>query len=300
MTDDLLDAFVHANREKNLGAYGIHLHREGHDPLERRFRSDDRVNLYSVSKTFTAVAAGLAEAEGRLSLDDRVLDHLPELRTIAADGFAEVTLRQLITMTSGSSHEWFTYQPIEVPDLLHAFVAAPMAAAPGGSFLYTGSGPYAIGRVIARVTGADLRAYLQPRLFAPLGLHHPGWHTCPLGFPLAESDLFLTTGELARFGRLLLQGGEWEGRRIIPAAFVERIPAESVDTSSVTDDVHYGSGYGLGVWLGRDGTYRMDGKYGQFVVVDPRRRAVVTVTAHTEQDDALLDALYDLVLSGID
>ena len=173
MRDDLLDDFIRADHERGLGIYGIHLHREGSPPVERRVRSDDRVNLYSVTKTFTSVAVGLAEAEGRLSLDDRLLDHFPELRPIAADGVEAVTLRQLVTMTSGTSHEWFADERIDAADLLPEIVAAPLAAAPGTRFAYTGSGPYAIGRVIARITGADLRSYLLPRLFAPLDLHNP-------------------------------------------------------------------------------------------------------------------------------
>ena len=84
MRDDVLDDFLRADRERGLGVYGIHLYREGGPPVERRVRSDDRVNLYSIAKTFTSVAVGLAEAEGRLTLDDRLLDHLPELRPIAA------------------------------------------------------------------------------------------------------------------------------------------------------------------------------------------------------------------------
>ena len=147
MGDELLDDFIRADRERGLGVYGIHLHREGHPPVERRVRSDDRVNLYSVSKTFTSVALGLAEAEGRLSLDDRLLDHFPELRPIAAEGVEAVTLRQLLTMSSGTSHEWFADQRIDAADLLHEIVAAPLDAAPGTRFAYTDSGPYAIGRV---------------------------------------------------------------------------------------------------------------------------------------------------------
>lgn len=128
---ELIDDFVRADRDRALGTYGIHVHREGHPPVEHRFRSDDRVNLYSVAKTFTSVAVGLAEAEGRLSLDDRLLDHLPELRPIAADGLGAVTLRQLLTMTSGTSHRWFADERIIAADLLHEIVAAPLAAAPG-------------------------------------------------------------------------------------------------------------------------------------------------------------------------
>lgn len=83
MDDDLLDDFLHANDEGALGVYGIHVYRQGSAPIERRLRSDDRVNLYSVSKTFTSVALGLAEAEGRLTVDDRLLDHFPELRPLS-------------------------------------------------------------------------------------------------------------------------------------------------------------------------------------------------------------------------
>ncbi len=96
---DLLDDFIRANRERSLGAYGVHLYHDGRPPIERRVRSDDRVNLYSVAKTFTSVALGLAEAEGRLTLNDRLLDHFPELRaaaTVTAHSEREVDLLDAI------------------------------------------------------------------------------------------------------------------------------------------------------------------------------------------------------------
>jgi CubicO group peptidase (beta-lactamase class C family) len=300
MDSSILDDFVKADAEHGLGSYGICLERAGEPLLEHRFRSDDRVNLYSVSKTFTSLALGLAEAEGRLSLDDRLLDHFPELGATAAEGVAQTTLRHWLTMTSGSGHVWFANQRITAPDLLSEIVATPLQAPPGTRFQYTGSGPYALGRVIAQVTGADLRAYLKPRLFDPLDLHNPAWHTCPLGYPFAESDLFLKTSELARLGRLLLQEGEWEGRQIVPAEYLRRMPLEKVDsTPAASHGAQFGFGYGLGVWLRSDGTYRADGAYGQYVVVSPERQAVVTVTAHSERDGELLEAIHELVLDRL-
>jgi CubicO group peptidase (beta-lactamase class C family) len=298
VTAALLADFVRADRERGLGTYGIHVHRDGAPPVEHRFRSDDRVNLYSVAKTFTTIAVGAAEAEGRLGLDDRFLDHFPELRPQAADGFEIVTLRHLLTMTSGTGHTWFADTRIDVPDLLHAIVAEPLVAEPGARFAYTGSGFYALGRLIARVTGADVRDYLMPRLFRPLDLHNPAWHTCPLGFPFAESDLFLRTEELSRVGRLLLQDGEWEGRRLVPADFIGRM--RSIRTDMTLDGDAYTSGYGLGVWLEPDGVYRMNGAYGQMVVIDTARRATVTVTAHTEDGNAQLAAIHELILNRLD
>jgi CubicO group peptidase (beta-lactamase class C family) len=296
---NLLDDFIRASQERGLGAYGIHLYREGQAPVERRARSDDRVNLYSVAKTFTSVALGIAEAEGRLALDDRLLDHLPELRATAADGVEAVTLRHLVMMTSGTSHEWYADERIDAADLLDEIVAAPLSAAPGARFAYTGSGPYAIGRVIARVTGADVRSYLLPRLFTPLDLHNPAWHTCPRGFAFAESHLFLRTNELARFAQLLLQDGRWDGRQLVPAAYVHRMAADPADTSSITEGERFTYGYGLGVWLDRSGIYRMDGRYGQYGLVCPQQRAAVTVTAHSEREVELLDAIHELVVDRL-
>jgi CubicO group peptidase (beta-lactamase class C family) len=298
--DDLLDDFFSVNRERELGVYGVHVHQEGRAPVEGRLRSDDRVNLYSVSKTFTSVALGIAEAEGRLSVDDLLLDHFPELRPIAADGVEEMTLRQFATMCSGTSHEWFADMRVDAVDLLHEIVAAPIDAVPGTRFAYTDSGPYVIGRVIARATGADVRAYLLPRVFAPLDLHNPAWHSCPLGFPFAASDLFLRTGELARFAQLLLQEGEWEGRQLVPASYVRRMCTEPADTSSITAGERFTYGYGLGVWIDRAGMYRMDGRYGQYAVICPQRRAAVTVTAHSEREVDLLDAIHELILDRLD
>ncbi len=299
MPDDVLDDFLRADRERSLGVYGIHLYREGMPPIERRVRSDDRVNLYSIAKTFTSVAVGLAEAEGRLSLDDRLLDHFPELRTTAADGVEDVTLRQLMTMTSGTSHEWFADERIDAPDLLQEIAAAPLDAVPGSRFAYTGSGVYAVSRVVERATGADVRSYLLPRLFAPLDLHNPPWHTCPRGYPFAESDLFLRTEELARFARLLLQGGEWKGVQVLPATYVERMPAERVDTSSLDWGERFTLGYGLGVWIDRAGVYRMDGRYGQYALISPETRTTVTVTAHSEAEADLLEAIHELILDRL-
>ncbi|MEU6076790.1 serine hydrolase [Micromonospora sp. NPDC047074] len=217
MSADLLADFVGADRDRALGVHGSCVDREGHPPVEHRFRADDRVNVYSVAKTFTSVAVGPA-----------------------------------------------------------------------------------LGRVIARVTGADLRSFLLPRLFGPLDLHDPAWHACPLGHPFAESDLFLRTSELARFARLLAQEGRWNGRQVVPAAYVRRMTAERVDTSAVTDREPFTHGYGLGVWIDRGDTYRLDGRYGQYVVVSPARRAAVTVTAHPERDEELLAAVHELVVDRLD
>ena len=109
----LIDGLVQAARDNDMELYGVHVYRRGAEPAERRLRSDDRVNLYSVSKTFTSVALGIAEAEGRLALDDPALAYFPEFAKSAAPGLDQVTLRHLLTMTSGSPHAWFASEPVK-------------------------------------------------------------------------------------------------------------------------------------------------------------------------------------------
>jgi len=265
---ELIDRLVRSAQSEGMELYGVHVYRRGAEPAERRLRSDDRVNLYSVSKTFVSVAIGIAEAEGRLSLDAPALDYLPELRPAAAPGLDQVTIRHLLTMTSGSPHSWFANEPVDVPDLAADFFAAPLEHEPGTHFSYTGSGPYVAARALRAATGASVRDYLVPRVFGPLG------------HPVAESDLLLTTSELARFGRLLLDAGRLDGRQLVPADYCARIPRESVPTGNADNPSER---YGLGAWCEpRDRSFRMAGKYGQLCYVSPEQEAVVTVTGHVE------------------
>jgi CubicO group peptidase (beta-lactamase class C family) len=286
---ELVDGLVQSAQNNGMELYGVHVYRRGEEPVERRLRSDDRENLWSVSKTFVSVALGIAEAEGRLALDDPALKYYPELNGTAAPGLEQVTLRHLLTMTSGSPHSWFADEPVVVPDLAADFFATPLAHEPGSYFSYTGTGPYVAARALRAATGASVRDYLMPRVFGPLAIHNPQWHTCPLGHPVAESDLFLRTSELARFGRLLLDDGRHEGRQLVPAGYCARIAAESVATVNDPEDQEFrlAPRYGLGAWCGPgDGTFSMAGRYGQLCIVSPPREAVVTITAHVEPGSA--------------
>lgn len=282
---ELIDALVRSAEREGMELYGVHVYRRGDEPVECRLRSDDRVDVHSVSKTFTSVALGIAEAEGRLALDDPALEYCPDLAGSAAPGLEQVTLRHLLMMTSGSPYSWSADDPVMVPDLAADFFATPLAHEPGTHFRYTDIGPYVAARALRAATGANVRDYLLPRVFTPLAIRNPQWHTCPLGHPVASSALYLKTSELARFGRLLLDEGLHEGRQLVPAAYCARIATETVPTvkNATGEGFRLSDGYGLGVWCTPgEKTYKMAGLYGQLCIICPDKEAVVTVTAHVE------------------
>lgn len=270
---EVLGRFVRGVDAERLEVYGVHVLVDDEE-RQHRWRSDDRVNLYSVSKGVCALAAGIAVDEGVLMLDSRVGDLLPDVELGArVEG---VTLEHLLSMSSGIDFRWFADEPITWPDLAAEMLTRPTRG-PGEVFQYSDASTYVAMRMLGAAVG-DVRDWLLPRLFEPLGIHNPQWHRCPLGWIMAGSGLELRTEELARVGRVLRDRGTWRGERLVSAEWVDRMHGMWVSTG---DGEPY-AGYGLAAWRGPGGCWRLDGRYGQYVIVDDERNAVVTITAHEE------------------
>jgi len=296
----LFDTFRLTVHEQRLGLYGLTVHRAGHPDLSHFWRSDDPVCLYSGSKTFTALGVLLARDEGRFGLDDPVLDHFPVYRDRAAPGGEAITVRHLLHMQSGKGEFWFgTTDEVRerTADWLDLFFRQPQKTAPGTAFVYSNACTYVLSRLVEQTSGQTLRDYLVPRLFTPLDIANPQWHTDPQGHSLGATALFLRNEEFARLGRLLLQKGEWEGRELVRASSVADLSADVVPSGGWGEPESDG-GYGYQVWrCTHPGAYRADGMYGQFSIVFPRENAVVTVTSHEERraNDILRYVYRDLV-----
>ena len=137
-----------------------------------------------------------------------------------------------------------------------------------------------------RRAGCDLVHYLLPRLFTPMGIQRPTWETDPLGNNFGAGGLFLTLDELHKFGLLYLQDGCWNGRQLVPAEWVR------ASTSRQVENDRDGYGYGYLFWGGEEGSFRADGKYGQFSILLREKNAVVTITAESRAAGKLLHAVF--------
>lgn len=294
----LLTDFRLSVLEKNLGVYGIHVYQDGKTLAEHRFRSDDKVNLYSASKTFASVGVGIAEDEGLFKLSDSVLDFFPEFKDVASPGTERMTIEHLLQMSSGHMFDGFSlYKSGDVAEL---FFGMEMKAAAGSTFYYENLCTYMLGRTVEKVSGQVMLDYLKPRLFTKLGISNPQWHTCPNGHTLCATSLYLTTEELSRIGIALLHHGVYQDQEIVSADYVRRMYSQVVDTSSQEDDEAKG-GYGYQVWkCTPPNSYRADGMYGQMSVVLPDYDAVITVTAHNETNHMdILRAVWQDILSNL-
>lgn len=140
-------------------------------------------------------------------------------------------------------------------------------------------------QIIEKLSGLDIRDYLIPRIFGPLGYENPQWLRSAEGSSLGNSGLMMTTSEFAKIGQLLLQHGQFDGRQLVPREFMDAMHLDVVDNSHFSEDEEWSSGYGYHVWMcTRKDTWRADGLYGQFSIVVADKGACVTVTAHNENN----------------
>lgn len=248
--------------------------------------------LFSLSKSFTSTGIGMLVAEGRLSVDDLVLDLFPdEAPSEPSDHLRAMRVRHLLTMTTG--HDVDPTRAVCQPGNVWttAFLAQPVEHAPGTKFVYNSAATYLLSAIVQKITGQRLVQYLEPRLFAPLGIARPAWETSPQGIDIGGWGLSVTTDAIARFGQLYLQQGIWEGARLLPEAWVTAATTRQVPNGpSANPD--WEQGYGYQFWRCRHGAYRGDGAFGQFCVVLPDQEAVIAITSGTGTMQVVLDLVW--------
>ena len=249
--------------------------------------------LYSLSKSFTSTAVGLAVAEGKLNIDDPVLKFFAEdAPAKPSDKLKAMRVRDLLTMSTGHQTE-----PKLTPDepWVKSFLAHPVEHKPGAHFLYNSAGTYLCSAIVQKQTGQTVLDFLRPRLFEPLGIEGAEWSASPQGVSAGGWGLFLKTEDIAKFGQLYLQKGQWNGRQLVPAAWIEQATAKQVSNGS-DPAKDWDQGYGFQFWRCRHGAYRGDGAFGQFCVVLPELDAVVAITADTKDMQGELNLVWDKLL----
>ncbi|MFF3595818.1 serine hydrolase domain-containing protein [Kitasatospora indigofera] len=266
--------------------------------------SADRPHLlYSLTKSFTSVAVGLAIADGLLSPDDRVVDVLPDhVPADVSEQGRRITVHHLLSMTTGHPTDSLAEAwELEPDDLVKGFLRLPFAVAEGTRHSYDNSTTFVLARMVERVTGRGLPEYLDERVLAPMGVDHAEWDRVRGGAAFGFHGLHLTTEAVAAFGELLLRGGRWGDRQLVPRAWVELATGRHVDSVPYKDDASHDTdfscGYGYQFWRSRHG-YHGHGSFGQLCVVVPSHDLVVAVTAQTDAQE-VLDAVWDCLLPGL-
>lgn len=277
--------------------------------------------LYSVSKTFTAVAVGMAIDEGRFKLSDKVISFFPDkLPEDVSDNLSAITIRDLLTMTCGHDTEASLTPGTEVYeqamkdpnsiDVVKLWLAWPVVHKPGEYYLYNSWGTYMLSAIMQKVTGEKLIDYLTPRLFEPLHIKNPFWVE-QSGITLGAGGLRITTEDMGKLGQLFLQKGQWNGKQIVSAEWLKemssyQVPSapsgtrfEDVQAGITSNNEDWIEGYGYQMWRGQHNTFRADGFAGQYIIVVPEKDAVIVLTTMSSVYQQYMNLVWKYLLPAL-
>ncbi len=291
MSKNLLDSFI--EHTKHITINNILVLKDGEKLAGYDWEPEIRLNQYSVTKSFTSAAVGIAIGEGVLSLDDPVIEFFPEQSPKnPSDKLQRLKVRHLLTMSIGhnASHlmaeQRYTMKDM---DWVKFSLNLPIVHEPGTHFVYSNVGPYLVGMIIKRLTNYNLLEYLMPRLFEPLGIWLPTWETDAKGNSFGSSGLMLRVSEIAKFGQLYLQKGEWKGKQLIPREWVNETSKAQIKTGM---EPAFNGEYSYLFWMGPNNSYRADGKYGQYSIIMPDKNAVIAINAYNTGEDSILNYVW--------
>lgn len=257
------------------------------------YQSDANHSLYSLSKSFTSTAVGIAIAEGKMSLDDEVLKYFPEDAPPDPSGnLKSMRMRDLLRMNTG--HQSEPARPLD-QSWTKAFLAHPVPFKPGTHFLYNTSATYMVSAMVQKATGQTVLDYLRPRLFEPLDIKNPTWESSPQGISTGGYGLSIRTEDIAAFGQLYLQKGRWKGRQLVSEDFIDAATERQTSNGS-NPKSDWDQGYGYQFWRCRNGAYRGDGAFGQFCIVLPDQDAVIAITSGLRDMQAVLNLVWEQLL----
>jgi len=289
--------FVKQCQENNIALHSFRHLRSGELVAAADFApysGRERMHVYSLSKTFTSIAVGIAVDEKLISLDDKMCDIFPEkMPPQISDNLAAMTLRDVLSMQSGHSSCVFG-KLIGSDDSLKAFFETDVPYTPGTKFVYSSAGTLVCGAAVTRKSSENLADYLDKRMFSKMDIKKPYWECTSDGLCHGGVGLRIDIDSVAKVGQMLLNGGIYNCKRIISEEYVKDASSfHALDATNASPDWH--AGYGYQIWLNRKSTggYRAGGAFGQFCVVIPERQEVFSIFCECENMQKELEIIVE-------
>ncbi len=293
--------FVQRVQEENLGVEAIAVADKDRILLEHHFTPDKERNIYSHTKSYMSTAAGIAISEGKLCLEDRLADFFPEkLPKEPQPELFEITLRHLLTMSSGFHHAYLMNADrrngVGMPDYMSYMLSRKVETKPGREFLYSTADSILAGRMIEKATGKRLSEYLYEKVFEPLDQGYPMWENDAQGHPIGGGGMFMKLADMMKLGQLYLADGKWNGRQLVDTEWIKEATSKQISTPDEEKSL-WSCGYGYQFWLSPyPDSYRADGAFGQITTVLPQKGLAVAVQCPEEGDfEKVKPALHELM-----
>jgi CubicO group peptidase (beta-lactamase class C family) len=295
-----ISKFLEAIKQSKQEFHSLMILRHGNVVAEgwwAPYSFEHRQQLYSLSKSFTGTAIGLAVSERLLTVDDPIIKFFPEyLPAQVSENLAGLKIRHLLCMSVGHGKDSILLleaSPAGIP-WEKTFLSLPVVFKPGSQFMYNSGASFMLSAIIKKVTGHTAHEYLKPRLYQPLAITNTTWGENWEGINMGASHLRMPTEDIAKFGQLYLQKGMWNGKQVISKDWVAAASTKQIENGH--SDSSWGYGYGYQFWLNPPGGYRADGAFGQFSMILPELDAVVAITSESIDTKTTMQIVWDVLL----
>lgn len=275
--------------KNRLNIYGVVVIKDGMKIAEHHFIPEERRKLYSVTKSFTSTAVGIAIAEGYFSINDSLLKFFEEdipkdVPQSHLDNLDKVTVKRLLTM----SVKDYTFGRPTCDNWLKHILSIPLPNVDQVVFEYSNLSSYLSGVIVEKTTKKNMMDYLQPRLFSPLGIENVECEYSPEGYFYGATGMKLTINELSRLGQLYLQEGFCNGKQLLTKEWVNSAVKKQIETRE--------GGYGYYFWRHKEKSYRASGMRGQVCIVISEKNAVIAVMSDLENDtEEMLQCIWNTI-----
>lgn len=251
--------------------------------------------VYSISKSFTAIVCGICVDKKLFKLSDLVVSYFKdEIKRPIAEGYDHLKIEHLLTMTVGQEQDG-VHSLAQNEDAINTFFHLPLSHDPGTTFFYNNLATFILSRIIQKATGKNVNDFLNEVLYPVLEIEKPFWKEvdgCSLGF----SGLKLGATALGKFGLLLLNEGVWRDQPVVSKEFIRNATKYQVSTSNQSNPKDR-YGYGYLFWMNDFGDYRAAGMYKSYVVINREMHAVIVVQSYEERE--VLDLVSGYIIPAL-
>ncbi len=301
--------YVECLENASLATHSIVMMKHGkvfYEAYWKPFNENFLHRMYSVSKSFVALAVGFLEQDGLISLDDKIIDCLDEETTKNAnDKIKTQTVRDMLMMCTGKPLAPWNWFESGAPDRVKWYFDTSNEnpethKTPGTIFEYDSTGSFVLGAMVEKKTGKKLMEYLREKMFDKIGVSKEAYCLeCPGGNAWGDSAALCTSLDLAKIVNFTMNMGRHNGEQILNEKFVKDATSNLVSTSTVGFTVS-SYGYGYLIWRTRDNSFFFNGMGCQFGIAIPDKDMVFVINSDNQgilnAKSSIIDPFYEIVV----
>lgn len=293
-----INSFLKRLEDSDISMHSMILMRHGHIVAETYYApytKDSLHRMFSIAKSLVSLAIGFLEDEGKLQLDDLIIDYFPDKLPAEVHPYlAAMTIRDMLRMTTCHSTTTYKCIPADDPDWVRSFFTVKPSHMPGTCFNYDTSSSHVLCALVERLTKKELLAYLREKCLDEIGFSKSAYMLkAPMGESMAGSGLMATSRDLLKIMYLVSRDGSYNGRQLLPREYLKAATALQTITYPKTQNYEEMHGYGYQIWHTTHNSIAFYGMAGQLAVYSPEKDMLLITTADTMGRNGGVQFIYD-------